>query len=64
MSWNSEDDLWAQAFANVGPMDGHQRRNDDEVSRAIHAISGIAPHPPPRRSENATGALKSMALET
>ena len=55
MSRTSGDDLWAQAFTNVGRMDGYPMRNDDEVSRAIYAISGIAPYPPPRRSENATG---------
>jgi hypothetical protein len=45
-------------------MGGHRMGNDDEVSKATVAISGIATHPQPRMSENATGALKAMILET
>jgi len=55
----SGEDLWALAFSNIGRMGGHRKTNDD-VSRAIHAISGIAPHS--RWSEATTGAQKSMAL--
>jgi len=37
-----QDELWNLAFSNVGRLHG-EPRNQQHISRAIHAISGFAP---------------------
>jgi hypothetical protein len=52
MPWDSGDDLWNTAFSNVGRRGG-QRRSNNDVARAIQAISGITATS--HRSNNVTG---------
>jgi hypothetical protein len=52
------DDIWALALSNVRCMGGHQRRPDDHVSRAIHAISDTM------RREASQSSTSSAPLQT